>query len=378
MPWQDIFGLHSDKPATPSQTAKASEPSQPHRSFPYLPVDERAAYQSNHHYPRSSNPDEQYQHKHGSLYPPIPSPAEPSAPPYSDAVYYGHQHAHHAPPELPPGQAMVSVPTIEAQPWAINLWKTLARTTVGIARVDLRRPTFPWPEQYDQNSILFKRQAAPRRGRGRPPTRGAAAQQHVTNYYGTNDNHNLNPFHTPIAVGEPDQQEGVLRQPTGARLKITRCFQFNRPEDKTPLLDIGAGVGVDLDSQSLHGIVRLKLKDFLSLSLAPRPMIKLGHRWGVPGTGLAVRFRYECPLNYLTEFWQPPARLMLRLESDVGTGIHLSPTGIEIEERRLGLGNRAEIRAGATLHFPRQLPIDRDDREAFRLQVHRLGLKTQW
>lgn len=53
-------------------------------------------------------------------------------------------------------------------------------------------------------------------------------------------------------------------------------------------------------AQSLHGIVRLKLKDFLSLSLAPRPMIKLGHRWGVPGTGLAVRFRYECPLNYLT------------------------------------------------------------------------------
>lgn len=50
-------------------------------------------------------------------------------------------------------------------------------------------------------------------------------------------------------MGEPDQQEGVLRQPTGARLKITRCFQFNRPEDKTPLLDIGAGVGVDLDSQ---------------------------------------------------------------------------------------------------------------------------------
>lgn len=43
------------------------------------------------------------------------------------------------------------------------------------------------------------------------------------------------------------------------------------------------------------------------------------------------------------EFWQPPARLMLRLESDVGTGIHLSPTGIEIEERRLGLGNRAEV-----------------------------------
>jgi len=37
-----------------------------------------------------------------------------------------------------------------------------------------------------------------------------------------------------------------------------------------------------------------------------------------------------------------------------------------------------QLRAGATLRFPRALPINRDDPDAFKLQVHRLSLKTLW
>lgn len=37
-----------------------------------------------------------------------------------------------------------------------------------------------------------------------------------------------------------------------------------------------------------------------------------------------------------------------------------------------------QLRAGATLRFPRSLPVDRDDPDAFKLQVHRLSLKTLW
>lgn len=58
--------------------------------------------------------------------------------------------------------------------------------------------------------------------------------------------------------------------------------------------------------------------------------------------------------------------------------MHLSPAGLEFDERRVSLGRTAELRAGATLRFPRSLPIDRDDPDAFKLQVHRLSLKTQW
>eukprot|EP00775_Hariotina_reticulata_P007043 gene7043-7257_t len=93
---------------------------------------------------------------------------------------------------------------------------------------------------------------------------------------------------------------------------------------------------------------------------------------------MALRLKYEVPLVHLDKFWQPPARLMVRLDNDIGTGIHLTPTGVEFDERRLTLGNSTEVRAGATLRFPRTLPIDRDDPDAFKLHVHRLSLKTLW
>lgn len=35
-----------------------------------------------------------------------------------------------------------------------------------------------------------------------------------------------------------------------------------------------------------------------------------------------------------------------RLDNDVGTGVHLTPTGIEFDERRLTLGNSTEVRGG--------------------------------
>jgi hypothetical protein len=35
---------------------------------------------------------------------------------------------------------------------------------------------------------------------------------------------------------------------------------------------------------------------------------------------------------------------MHRLDNDVGTGVHLTPTGVEFDERRLTLGNSTEVR----------------------------------
>jgi hypothetical protein len=53
--------------------------------------------------------------------------------------------------------------------------------------------------------------------------------------------------------------------------------------------------------------------DLLSLKLLPQPLLKLGGAWPLPGSsGMAVRLKYEVPLMHLGEFWQPPARLMVR------------------------------------------------------------------
>eukprot|EP00879_Flechtneria_rotunda_P023750 GHRR01025143.1.p1 GENE.GHRR01025143.1~~GHRR01025143.1.p1 ORF type:complete len:204 (+),score=48.63 GHRR01025143.1:120-731(+) len=114
---------------------------------------------------------------------------------------------------------------------------------------------------------------------------------------------------TPVVAG---QQPAHRQQPTGARLKVTRCVQLKAPENKRALLDFGIGVGVDLDRQEVHGVARLKVADLLSIKLLPQPLLKLGGAWSLPGTGMALRLKYEAPLVHLNEFWQPPARLMVR------------------------------------------------------------------
>ncbi len=37
-----------------------------------------------------------------------------------------------------------------------------------------------------------------------------------------------------------------------------------------------------------------------------------------------------------------------------------------------------QVRASALLRFPRQLPLDPEDPDAFKLQVQRLTLKSRW
>jgi hypothetical protein len=65
--------------------------------------------------------------------------------------------------------------------------------------------------------------------------------------------------------------------------------------------------------QELHGVARLKVADLVSIKLLPQPLLKLGGAWSLPGSsGMAVRLKYEVPLVHLGEFWQPPARLMVR------------------------------------------------------------------
>jgi hypothetical protein len=70
--------------------------------------------------------------------------------------------------------------------------------------------------------------------------------------------------------------------------------------------------------QELHGVARFKVADLLSIKLLPRPLLKLGGAWSLPGTGMALRLKYEVPLAHLREFWTPPARIMVRC----GSGRH--------------------------------------------------------
>lgn len=69
--------------------------------------------------------------------------------------------------------------------------------------------------------------------------------------------------------------------------------------------------------------------------------------------------------------------LVYRLDNQAGSGIHVGPSGIEFDERVLALGANAEARFGASVGFPRQLPVQ-EGQQLFNWDIHRLGLKTRW
>ncbi|KAG2500554.1 hypothetical protein HYH03_001326 [Edaphochlamys debaryana] len=361
-----------------------------------------------------------------NYYPPIP----PSAPPLSSATPPSHHHSHHhhsngsAPPPPPPppvagpGPTAVYVapPRIEMQPWAKDVWRWLVDNTQGVARVDLRRPTVPLPEQYDGNLLVVRPRGAPE-GRGRFGGRRQAAQPPI-----------MTPMYGQVVYDMPGNTAAATgrNMPTGARIKITRSFIVGGPKQRAkakakaraqaasdggreasssssdeleevkeavrglipdslrrrlrmwadkPLLDMGVGVNLDMDLQQIQPVARIKIKDFMSLSAAPMGLLKLSHSF--PIGPVALKVRYELPLEHSKTFWQPPARLLVRLDNAAGSGVHLTASGLEFDEQVVRFGSNVSMRASAALNFPRQLPLQEGE-PPFELRVHRLSLKSIW
>ncbi|GIL56525.1 hypothetical protein Vafri_11858 [Volvox africanus] len=257
-----------------------------------------------------------------------------------------------------PATVYVTTPKIEMQPWARKAWRWLVDNTAGVARVDLRRPTPPLPEQYDGN-LLFVRSRksvvsqhdggwAPdhhARGRQRDAVPAYREPMYGQSYPGA-----------PAAISPPGHP--LLM---GARIKITRSFLIGggkggnsgastetgvegppavtaagdaavaapRPHfswrrgqgalrgsplarsfAEKPLLDLGVGINLDVDRQQIQPVARIKIKDLVSIKAAPLGLLKISR--SIPLGPVALKVRYELPLAHARHFWEPPARLMVR------------------------------------------------------------------
>ncbi|KAG2427001.1 hypothetical protein HXX76_012785 [Chlamydomonas incerta] len=348
---------------------------------------------------------------------PAPPPGYPPS-----ANWVSGQHGLAVPPS-PPAPAgagtaavYVTTPKIEMQPWARNVWRWLADHTVGVARVDLRRPTPPLPEQYDGNLLVVRSRRAlaesgGRGGRGGFTRRQGRDQQpqYAAPMYGV-PTYPVAPPPTGYGAPAPAPGQPLLM---GARIKITRSFLVGglgswgsfkgsehdsssseegvatsktspplsspRPKPSAwsdrPLLDFGLGICLDLDAQQIQPVARIKVKDLVSLKAFPMGMLKISR--SIPLGPVALKVRYELPLAHASRFWEPPARLMVRLDNAAGSGVHLTPGGLEFDEKVLRFGDAVSVRASAAVCFPRQLPLQ-DDEPPLRLQVHRLSLKSIW
>jgi hypothetical protein len=415
-----------------------------------------------------------------------------------------------------------ATPTLEPQPWAKDLWRTLASTSVGVARLDLRRPDFLDVDSFDSRNLLYTRPGAVRRGPGRPRRNDDGAIGGLVAGFlgGGGGRRGRGGGDVPAFVIDAGGDGGRRRLAAeddyyydgggrgggggggggqmGARLKIMRCWHLRpkgndlegarrvdealrrlgrraggwwpfsgggggaggasgsgsgggelrqqrhalglelvpqtaatsaaelfgqddgeavfgggggggggggsqRQQDQTgdpkkfslraprPLFDFGLGASLNLDASRLEPVARLKIAGLVSVHLAggrgglSGPRVKIGRVFRVPGSSIALRLRYECPLGAaLSRPWEPPARLLLRLDNGVGSGVHLSPGGLEFAERRVALGDNLAVRAGATVLFPRpgggaggSYRADADA-GALKVRVHRLSVKSLW
>ncbi|GAX82008.1 hypothetical protein CEUSTIGMA_g9436.t1 [Chlamydomonas eustigma] len=258
------------------------------------------------------------------------------------------------------GIAVVSLPRLEAQPWVKNLASWLSEHTTGVARVDLKRPTPPSLDQYSEGNLLFVRHKKQPKRR-----QGAATEVRLDTDQSAEDSRSF--FKSSAGVS------------TGARIKITRnCFFFKDPSGlRRPWIDMGLGLSADMDSQRVLPVARLKIGNLLSVKAFPEGIVKFSQTIPLGGTGLSAKILYELPFRNMQSFWNPPSRLMIRLDNTSGSGIHLSPTGIEVDEKLVRFSDILTVRAAVGLSFPRSLPIDKDD-DAFGFKVHRLSLKSLW
>jgi hypothetical protein len=176
------------------------------------------------------------------------------------------------------------------------------------------------------------------------------------------------------------------------------------------------------------------------LQLSPVPAIKLQKSVQIGNTPVCLRVQYEVPLDAIDEPLKPPARFFIRcastpepnhgvsirhnivllcpcrvapnppgarvqilavadhigiasssapcsqfhalwlrtrLDNNVGSGLRLGTTGVEIDQRLIKLGPNTAVRFAGVAKFPRQLPV-KEGEKLIDWQVDRLGLKTRW
>ncbi|CAL8467963.1 g7501 [Coccomyxa elongata] len=156
----------------------------------------------------------------------------------------------------------------------------------------------------------------------------------------------------------------------------TKLGQSLRAPER-PLFDLGVGLSYELDTSDASLLVRLKVKDWFSLRVLPNQVLKVNKRWQLGNSPVALRVNYECPLDNLSNPFQSPSRLMVRMENCVGKSVHLTPSGIDFDEHVFRLGQGTVMRAAGSVLFPRQLPVEEGEK-LVNFKVQRFGLKALW
>lgn len=169
----------------------------------------------------------------------------------------------------------------------------------------------------------------------------------------------------------------------GVRMKLMQIWYFPNEETGEPSLPWGLNVGfgacLNMDRSGYLALnARLQTK-YATLHFLPSPGLELRSKFPVPlgSTPLSVNIRYRIPLTDLENIWESlGAYFTLNFSSQPGTGFHLTPGALEFDEHVMQIGKYTTVRVAASMLFPRRIPPV-DGEQPFKINVHRLGLKTR-
>ncbi|CAL5219937.1 g1869 [Coccomyxa viridis] len=186
------------------------------------------------------------------------------------------------------------------------------------------------------------------------------------------------PHRTHLLSDGPSSQQHSDAAQIGEALRTVQAkLGSSLTAPQRPLLDLGVGLSYELDTNDFAAVVRLKVKDWFSIRALPNQIVKVNKRWQLGNSPVALRVNYECPLDNLANPLRAPARLMVRMENVIGRSVHLTPSGIDFDEHVFQLGQGTVVRAAGSLIFPRQLPVEEDER-LVKFKAQRFGLKALW
>ena len=152
--------------------------------------------------------------------------------------------------------------------------------------------------------------------------------------------------------------------------------------------DLGFGALYSLDSGRVSAVARARarlpspgpitLDGVLRAAPHPEALLKASAPLGASRTRLG--FHLRLPLGW--EVWDAVAggaplslrpAFSLRLYSPPGSGLQLSPRGVELGDHSLALGADSALRVAACVDLPRSLPLPPGE-PPFRLQARRVGV----
>eukprot|EP00898_Chlorokybus_atmophyticus_P006433 jgi/Chlat1/6791/Chrsp51S06488 len=173
----------------------------------------------------------------------------------------------------------------------------------------------------------------------------------------------------------PKFREGTY----GTRFKLMRIWEGARASDEDlgvgqyPV-NFGIGASISVETGQLDPVVRLKAR-WATLRFLPTPTLELRQAYRLT-KNLAIGMKYRLPVSDLDQGVFAPARLHVALFNPVGSGIHLTPSGLEFDERIFRLGPGSHLRLGATVDLPREFPLEPGER-VWNIAIHRAQLKAR-